>query len=121
MRLKKLAAKVASFIVNRSAKQVVQKYYLSEYPEPTLVILHAKSAFGVWALRSHWFGQIEEIFGVVGLREINISLVPNIQEDFPVIRFYGHGITILARDSNSGYLGDEVIDFIPISDYPENN
>jgi hypothetical protein len=121
MRLKKLAGKIASFIVNRSANKVVQKYYLSEYPQPTLVILHAKSAFGVWALRSHWFGQIEEFFGVAGLREINIDLVPDLQEDFPVIQFYGHGVTVLTQNDNSGYLEDGIIDVIPVSDYPENN
>jgi hypothetical protein len=121
MRLKKLAGKIASFIVKRSANKVVQKYYLSEYPQPTLVILHAKSAFGVWALRSHWFKQIEDVFGVAGLREININLVPDLQEDFPVIQFYGHGIVVLTQASNSGYSEDGIIDVIPISDYPENN
>jgi hypothetical protein len=121
MRLKKLAGKVASFIVNRAANKMVQKYYISEYPQPTLVILHAKSAIGVWALRSHWFGQIEEVLGVVGLREININLVPDLQEDFPVIQFYGHGITVLTQNINSGYLEDGTIDVIPVSDYPENN
>ena len=121
MKIKKLANKVATWLVNRGAKKLTLRYFLADYPTPYLVELNAYSSLGLWAAEKHWFPQLEEVFDIAGLREFNIGLVPDIIGDFPVLKFQGFGITVYAQGTSSGYLGDDIIDVVPISEYPEEN
>lgn len=57
--------RVADLYVELSTRLEIKRYYLSENPTPLLMVIHARTFWGILAIASHWFRRLNSLASMV--------------------------------------------------------
>lgn len=117
----KTIERVADLYVDLSSRLEVKRFYLTEEPKPMLMVIHARTVWGILAIASHWFRRLNALNSAMSWAEsrrissrYGESILKNANHE---LLFSAKGVEVYAISPIFQYDDEGNEELIPLSNF----